>query len=441
MIRRVMGAVYAVFLSAAGAIRRSGRHAITTPTEPVRRLWIVNHYAVTPDLPGGTRHLDLARHLKDMGWETTIFACSFNHNTHTGVRRHRFGILPVREDVDGVTFVWLPGTPYSGNNVFRYLNMVSWSLLFLVFGMGGKRPDVIIGSSAHLLAGMVAWIAAKVRRATFVLEVRDVWPDSLIQLGLSNNVIIAALRWMERFLYERASAIVAVTDGIKQRIVAKQRVPEDHIVVIPNGVDATEQISSAIRTSTRRDMGWEDRVVIIWAGSLQVFNGLDVPINAFREPLRDLDELSLEFFGNGSERARLKELASGDERIRFHDPVPRNEVERLLQSADIGLVVAKKFDAFEGARPRKMFDYMNAGLPIVCNIPGEAASVLSEAGAAICTEWESPRRLAEAIRTLAGSRDLRRELGERGRRALLEKHGTRPRAEQLAMVLERLVSC
>lgn len=400
-------------------------------------IWMVNHYAVTEDMPGGTRHLDLARLLLRFRWRTEIFASSFNHNSHRFVRRGTFPWSSVKETVDGVGFTWVPSTPYTKNDIRRYLNMVSFMLLFLLRMPFRARPDLILGSSAHLLAALAAYVASRRHRVPFVLEIRDVWPDSLIQLGLSDASTISALRLLEAYLYDRADLIIGVSEGIADRI-RNKGVDPSKIEVIAHGIARPPALTEEERTLARSALGWDGRVVLIWAGSLQPFNGLDTLISAAHD-LRDLPELLVVLLGDGSERDMLMTQARGLSSVVFHPSVPKSEIWSWLIAADIGILTSRRFEAFTGVRPRKIFDYMAAGLPVVCTVPGEAWQVLKEAEAGVFAEWENPSALADAIRSLVNHSERRGKLGRNGREAVANLHSIERSAEKLCRLLEGVV--
>ncbi len=429
---------FLTIVALARSLRRRSVADASQSTEPAtHRLWMVNHYAVTGDIPGGTRHSELAAVLRKHGWQTDIFATSFNHNTHEFVRPVTLPRVVVSEPTRDAMFRWIPSSPYYRNDWKRYLNMVTFTMAFLVVAPFQRRPHIVLGSSAHLLAAFGAWLASRWHRVPFVLEIRDVWPDSLIQLGLSNKAVIAFLTKLEGFLYRRSALIVAVSEGIAARI-ADKGVSPDKITVVAHGLARTEDVPSLKdREQFRKRMGWEGRVVVIWAGSHQPFNGLDILIEAARE-LRDYQDLLFVFVGDGSEKPNLIRQANGLQNVRFHDPVAKSEIGLWLHAADIGALTARRFDAFTGVRPRKIFDYMGAALPIVCTVPGEAWTLIEDADAGVHAEWENPSALADAIRSLAAKPELRARMGRNGRCAVETVHSIEHSGELLHSVLERI---
>ena len=158
-------------------------HPVADPTaRGGRRVWIVNHYAATPDEPAGTRHYALARELVTRGHAVTIFAASFGH--HSGRERRLASRSLYRSEWhDGVRFVWLRTLPYRGNTWRRPLNMLSFLVTFLVVQTREKAPDTVVGSTVHPFAALGGWVAARLRGADFVFEIRDLWPQTLVDLG------------------------------------------------------------------------------------------------------------------------------------------------------------------------------------------------------------------------------------------------------------------
>ena len=165
-------------------------------------LWIFNHYAVTPDLPGATRHFDFGRELVKRGYQVTVFAADFNHlllqpNMKLGPRK-KWKL----ENVDGVNFVWLKTFSYQQNNWRRIINICSYFLqASLVSDKIAKkigRPDVIIGSTVHPLAPLLALRLAKKFQAKFIGEIRDLWPQSLQEMGVLSRKSLTTiiLHWL-----------------------------------------------------------------------------------------------------------------------------------------------------------------------------------------------------------------------------------------------------
>lgn len=389
-------------------------------------------------MPGLTRHHELASLLKEHGWRTEIYSTPFNHKTSRLDRAVSAQRMVLEQDEQGVPFIWVYSLPYASNGLRRYLNMVSYSAVAVWAGLVRPKPSIIVGSSSHLLAGLSAWLVARRHKLPFVLEVRDLWPDSLVQLGLTNPFVIKPLAVLETFLYRRSVAVIALTEGIRDGVIAKG-VPANKVVLIPNATTRPAPLDVRQRTEERRRRHWEGKTVAVWVGAHGPANGLEHVVDAARL-LTHRTDIVIAFVGDGPDKGDLMRRSAGLENVEFHDPIPKEQVSDTLRAADIGILHSRAFQAFTGARPNKLFDYMAAGLPIVCALPGEALGLVNEAGAGICAEWENARSIAGAIVKLADCQELRDSLGGSGFRYVAHRHSRENTAVDLNDLLLRLIA-
>src|SRR5690606_9157723 len=233
------------------------------------------HYAVPPDRPGGARHYKLARGLQESGHDVTIVAGSFDHRTRTEFRlkageKHRL------QCIEGVPYMWLRTPAYQGNSPARARNIAAfaWSVWRRSAILGMPRPDVVVGSSPTPLAALAAQRVARKWRVPFVLEVRDLWPDSLIDLGRlsQHNIAIRLLRSIERVLYRESAAVVSLLPGAVGHA-ASIRGSAEAVTWIPKGVDVEH-----LPVPFRRQTG--GRFVVTYAGAHGMAKGLDVVLDA-----------------------------------------------------------------------------------------------------------------------------------------------------------------
>ena len=399
-------------------------------------LWMFNQYAKSHDMAGGTRHFEFSTILRAQGWTTTIFATPYSLKT-AAFERPVSKLKPsIERNEQDVRFVWLYTTPYASNGASRYLNMLSFMANAGWAGVRRSKPSLIIGSSPHLLSALAAWGVSRRHRVPFVLEIRDLWPDTIIQLGVRNPAIIRPLQLIERFLYERADAIIALTDGIRTGII-KKSVPAEKVHMIPNGTQKPAPLDAELRAADRRRYSWDDKTIAIWMGAHNPANGLEFVVEAARQ-LRDRENLRIVFVGDGSDKPKLIAQAAELPNVQFLDQVPKNDVSRMLRAADIGMLHSRAFEAFTGARPNKLFDYMSAGLPIVCAVPGEASALVQEAGCGIDAEWENAASIAGGIAFLADDEPFRRRLGAQGFQHVIQKHSREASAIALNQLLREV---
>ena len=201
-------------------------------------VWILNHYAQEPTGAGGTRHFSLARHLPAHGWTASIIAASVEINT--GRQRLQSGESFRLDEYAEVPFLWVQTPEHQGNGGGRLINMVSYSMRALLPKVTRPlaRPDVVVGSSVHPLAAWTGAQLARRHRVPFVFEVRDLWPQTLIDLGKlkPRGLTARAMRGLELWLYRRASRIVTLLPHAA-RYMVPLGIPESKIVWIPNGVE------------------------------------------------------------------------------------------------------------------------------------------------------------------------------------------------------------
>jgi glycosyltransferase involved in cell wall biosynthesis len=380
-------------------------------------LLIVNHFALAPDMGGGTRHIELGRELVRRGWRVTIAGSDFHVLERSYARRAGAADKgTVDETVDGVRMRWLWSSPYERNDRKRIANWLTFARAVVRASWRADPPDVVLGSSPQLFAALGAWRVARRLRVPFVLEIRDLWPESLAVGGRSRGPGYWALWILARFLYRQAARIIVLARGVEQYL-QRQGIAASKIAYIPNGADV-----AAFNGSPGSGNGV---MRVVYAGAHGPANGLDVVIDA-AALLRDDPRIKFLFVGDGPSKAALVDRARslGLENVEFRASVPKARVPDVLASCDAGLMILKDLPLFAfGVSPNKLFDYWGAGLPVICNVPGEVAGWVRDANGGVQTQDATPASLAEAIRALASMNPERRaRLGADGRDWVRREH-------------------
>lgn len=402
-------------------------------TDRGRIVW-VNHHAAAPSSAGGTRHFEISRELARRGWTPAIVASDFLTKNRAYSRRKGWWDLRVSEDrLDGVLFRWLWAFPYRTNNWRRALNWLTFATSLHAARIGRTRPEVVIGSSPHLIAAWAALRIARTHDIPFVFEVRDLWPESLIAAGGREG---AFFRWLERIsamLYREADAIMALSRGTMDYL-EERGVPGERLHYVPNGVDPGLFFP---RCTTSREP-----FTLMYVGAHGPANGLDVVLDV-AEMLNGSGRVRFVLVGDGPEKERLVRRASQMRlsNVEFRPAVPKQDVPDLLTGADAGLMILKEAPLFAfGVSPNKLFDYMAAGLPILCNVPGEVAGMVREAGAGIQAGGSDPAALhAAVIQLLEKDGEERLELGRNGRRWVEENHSRQQLADRMEAMLQAVL--
>ncbi len=398
----------------------------------MRLLW-VNQFAVTPEQQGGTRHFELGRELVRRGWDVTVAACDLNLHSRQYARRADARTRAAVDDVvDGVHFRWLWAAPYARNDWRRAHNWLSFSAR--VWRWRGARPSVVIGSSPQLFAALASERLARRWGVPFVLEVRDLWPESLLAAGGRKGALYRVLERVARHLYARADRIVVLARGSADHL-ASLGVDPGKIAFVPNGVDVSA--FAAVERPAR------DTLTLVYTGAHGPANGLDAVLGA-AERLRDDVRVRFLLVGDGPAKTALVADAArrGLANVAFRDPVPKHAMPALLAGADAGLMVLRESPLFTfGVSPNKLFDYFGAALPVVCNVPGEVAMMVGEAGAGEQAADASGAALADAVLRLAArTPGARAALGAAGRAWVAREHDRPVLADRLDAVLRPLAT-
>lgn len=385
-------------------------------------ILLINHYALAPDQPGGTRHFSLARALTGLGHRVTLVASCFDHVTRTGAPPP--GVPARIEDRDGVTFIRLRTPPYQGNGAGRLWNMLAFARAVrnVLPALLEDRPDVVVGSSPHPFAAQAGLRLSQRFGVPFVLEIRDVWPQSLTEvMGVSPlHPIIWVLERLERELYREADHIITLLPKVGERVRERGGDP-DLITWVPNGIDLA-MVPPPVDPPER------EVFTLMYAGAHGVTNALDVMLEAaalLQHKAGALPRrLDLVLVGTGPEKPRL-EARARDLRLvnlRFLPPVPKREVYGLLAQAD-GFWASSRDSALweHGISFNKLYDYMAMARPTVIGMRCSSNPILVSGGG-ITVRPGSAQALADGVeRLLAAGADGRREMGWRAR-AFVEEH-------------------
>jgi glycosyltransferase involved in cell wall biosynthesis len=407
-----------------------------------RSVWILNHYANTPEFPGPTRHVDLAKRLVKRGFQVTLVASSFRAIPGDPPRTGRERLVAL--DYEGVRCVWLRSMAKTrGNDASRVANMAEFAFRLWREGRTrfrgqAPRPDVIIGSTPHLFTPLAGWLLARRFRARFVVEVRDLWPETFVALGFlgAGHPIVRGLRVLERFLYRRADRIVSLLPEAWRYIAAQARVPREKVVWIPNGA-ASADSPEPVEASAARPF------TIMYMGSQGRSNVLDDLLVASRMLQDRGAAVRVLLVGDGKERHLLEQRARALslESLTFVDAVPKKELARLLPEADAFVALLENTPLYQyGISLNKLFDYMAAGKPVI--LAGDVAhNYVDLAQCGMTVPPRNPEALAQAMIELAATPVAeRRAMGARGRDYVRAHHDWDLLADRFAGVLDEVVA-
>jgi glycosyltransferase involved in cell wall biosynthesis len=373
-------------------------------------IWIFNHHALTPEQAGGTRHFDYAKKLVVMGHRVTIFASSFHYASHEDFKTYPTGKYFLRETYDGVEFVWIKTRPYKGNGIGRVVNMFDYMLKAkrIALHSMATRPDIVIGSSVHLFAVYAGYRCARYYKVPFVMEVRDLWPQTLIDMGMSKwHPFIIVLGWLEKFLYKKANAVITNLPHADRYI--SQFIPKEKIFWIPNGVDITR--NKRIEPYTFD----ENTFNILYAGAIGQANQLDTLVGAAQRLSNE--NVTFHIVGDGPRRQELETLVKkkGLSRVFFYGALEKKNAIAMINGADLLFFPLADSPVFRyGIASNKLFDYLASARPILF-ASNAANNPIEEAGAGISVPAGDIEAVVNAILEIKTmSEDERGHLGVKG---------------------------
>ena len=400
--------------------------------QPMHILLIHQAFAAL-DEPGGTRHHELARFLVSKGHQVTVIASPVSYLTGSALTpspspkngREERGVRVIR----AYTYSAL-----HKSFVHRVFAFLSFMISSFFAGLGVQNVDVVWGTSPPIFQGWTAWLLARLKGAKFLFEVRDLWPDFAIAVGvLKNPVLINMSLWLERFLYRRADRVMVNSPGYVEHVASRGA---RRVELIPNGADPEMFNPLDLGNQFRVANHLQNRFVVLYAGAHGISNDLEVVLEAAVLLARRLD-IHFVLLGDGKEKANLQARARelGVRNVTFLPPVPKSEMSAALAGADACLAILKPLDAYKTTYPNKVFDYMAAGRPVLLAIDGVIRQVVEAAGCGLFCEPGNPQALAEAVLKLAADRDAALRMGLSGR-AYLEQNFSR---EGMAEKLEKLL--
>lgn len=323
-----------------------------------------------------------------------------------------------KEKMDGIDVirVWTYITANKGT-IRRILNFLSYMFSGIFFSLFVKKPEIIIATSPQFFCGWAGVIASRIRRVPFVLEIRDIWPESIVAVGaMRNKILLRILEWLELKMYRAAEQIVTVGQGYKQKLVEKG-VDANIISIITNGFDseifyprqADEQFSRLYKPN--------HEFICSYIGTIGMACGLDIILRA-AELLKKRKRKNIKFLlvGSGAVKEELQKQAAdgGLDNVVFVDRQDKHVIPDFLSVTDACLVHLKRTELFKTVLPSKLFEAAAMAQPVILGVEGYAAQFIKDANAGICIEPENADQLAQAVEYLADNPQICRTLGKSG---------------------------
>jgi len=393
----------------------------------------------------GTRSYEFARHLAGKGHRVTMMT--------SGLANHEFPVPEGKQyaefETEGINVLAIAaayndpqvGTGMSGSQRMLKFYQFAWSACRI--GKKLPAPDVVFATHTPLTIGLAGLTLSQRFKVPFVFEVRDLWPEALVNVGALKNPL--AIWWLERMakkIYAGAKHIIALSPGMKEGI-ARAGVPAGKVTVIPNASDLDLFGPDIDGSAERERLGLKDRFAAIYFGAMGLANGLEYVIEAARILAdRGNNNIAFVLHGSGGKRAELEKMAREYElkNVIFSNLVPdKEQVAQIVAGCDVCMTIYRAAKEHTWS-PNKMFDALAAGKPVLVNVPGWLGETIENNNCGRCLDVNRPQMLADTLEELTADPELCRQMGKNARE-LAEREFDRVKlANRLENVLIEAVS-
>ena len=381
----------------------------------VRILFISHYFPPEVNAPASRTH-EHCRKWVDDGHDVTIITGVPNHPTGKlfGGYKNRF---LQEEQVDGIRVIrtWMLLTSNAGF-AKRILNFILFALMSVVASFKVKNPEVVIATSPQFFCGLAGAAVAKIKRRPFILEVRDLWPKSIVELNqLGEGPVLSFLEWLERRMYHSADGIVVNTRAFVDHI-GQFNYPSNRIEIVYNGIDTDLFKPQPPSNELRARFDLEGRFSVGYLGTLGLAHGLRTLLEA-AEALRSQPEIVFLLIGDGAEKKKLESIVRERKlrNVRLIGLQPREMMPAWIATTDILLVSLRDLPVFETVIPSKIFEFLAQERPVIVAARGEIRSMTEASNVALTIDPEDPGALVDAIQKIRNEPEIARERAKAGR--------------------------
>ncbi|MES9906400.1 MAG: glycosyltransferase family 4 protein [Sedimenticola sp.] len=384
------------------------------------RILFLSHYFPPEVNAPATRTYEHCREWVKLGHKVTVISCVPHHpmgKAYPGYRNRFFQV----EEKDGIRAIkiWTYITANEGF-VKRTWNYLFYMLMAILVAPFIGKADVVISTSPQFFNGLAGYVVSKLKRSPWVLEIRDLWPESILTVGaITNKHIIRLLEYLEMFAYRKADRIVPVTNAFKAYML-EMGIDEQKIQVITNGVNLDLYQPIEKDSNLAEELGVAGKFVAAYVGTHGMAHHLETILEAAK--LCDNPDIVFVMVGEGAEREKLLTMQQemGLKNLVMVGQLPKEKMPALWSITDVSLVLLKRSDLFKSVIPSKIFESMAMEKPIVIGVEGESRGIIEAANAGVGIEPENVVALVTEVEKLHGDAALADELGTNGHRYVAE---------------------
>lgn len=404
------------------------------------RILFLSHYFPPEVNAPASRTYEHCKLWIEKGHEVSVMTCVPNHpagRIFPGYKNRLFQ----KESIDGIEVSRLL-TILAANSGFlrRTLSYAFFMVMAILAAPFQRRPEIVISTSPQFFCGLAGYFVSRIRRVPWVLEIRDLWPESIVAVGaMKKSLSIRLLEKLESFAYRKADHIISVTDSFVSHIVKKGG-SRERISVVKNGVDLATFEARAVDMGLANQLGLNGKFVASYVGTHGMAHGLEVILRA-AESLRNEKDIAFLLVGDGATKDRFRELHAqmGLKNVVMLDQQPKSKMPAVWSISSVSLVLLRDQAVFRTVIPSKIFESMAMQCPIILGVRGESQQIVDEAGAGICIEPENSTELAEAILAFARNAKYREKVGLDARRYVEKNFDRRDLASRFELILKHVI--
>lgn len=371
------------------------------------KIVVICHYFPPEIGAPSARIYEMSKRWVELGNEVHVVTCFPNHPTGIIPDEYK-GMKYKLENMDGIHVHrnYIYATPNKGF-IKKTLGHISFMLSSVFYSMKKiDKPDVIITSSPTFFSIISGYWYSLRKKADFILEIRDLWPAAMIELGvMKEGFITRVLEKMEMFFYKKSKILIMVTQSFKENVVSRG-IDEGKVHVITNGFNQELFYPREKNEDLVNKYNLQDKFVISYVGAHGISQNLSTILEVAKK-LKTNKNIEFVFVGEGAEKEKLKQIANDKKlsNVQFIDSQPKELIPEFYNSSDLCLIPLKNIELFKTFIPSKMFEIMACGVPIVASLEGEAAQILEDSKAAKVVKPDNPEEIASAIIELINDKE------------------------------------
>ena len=390
----------------------------------------LHQYFNTPEEGWGTRSFEFARKLVKKGHKVTMITSSNEANN-------------IKKIIEGINVVYLK-VSYSNHMSFkrRLLSFILFGIKAILVGIKIKNCDLVFATSTPLTIAIPGILLSFIKRIPMVFEVRDLWPEVPIQMGvIKNKLLIKILRCFERFTYKYSKHIIVLSPGMEKGVI-DAGIEKDKVTMIPNFCNIDFFKPGESNKELLRELGGIDEPIISYAGAISYANNVELIIDTAEKLQKKGQKVLFVIAGDGSLKQELENKSKklGLKNVLFLGKINKYEVLILYRKSLATLVLFKKLPVLTTNSPNKFFDAISTGKPVITNMNGWVGSLIEKYNIGFSIDPDDANSLMKAVISMVNMDENKvKEMGLSARKLAVEKFDSDNMVLQLENIFKKVL--